>query len=141
MAAPKGNQFAKGLTNSGKPPIYSSPEDMELKINDFFDSLIDEKQEYKKRPTITGLALYLGFDSRSTFYEYKKNIEYSYMLKRASLVIEMSYEEMLLSKTCTGSIFALKNMGWKDSQEIEVKEDEKLPIDINITITDEKGQG
>jgi hypothetical protein len=31
----------------------------------------------------------------------------------------MNYEENLMDKACTGSIFALKNMGWSDKSEID----------------------
>lgn len=120
MAAPKGNKFALGLTNNGRPPKYSNVDEIEVKINDYFDSLLDEqKQEYTTRPTITGLALYLGFCGRQSFYDYITKKDFSYIIKRAQTIIEMSYEEMLLSKTATGAIFALKNMGWKDKSEVE----------------------
>ena len=35
MAAPKGNEFALGLTNNGRPPEYKNVEDMEAgQVND-----------------------------------------------------------------------------------------------------------
>jgi len=74
-------------------------------------------QEGKK--TITGLAYHLGFESRQSFYDYEEKTEFTYTIKRARLRIEMIYEERLQEQTCTGSIFALKNMGWKDKNETE----------------------
>ena len=115
MAAPLGNKFALGISNSGKPPIFNSEKEIEDKINAYFESLLNEDQtQYTERPTITGLALYLGFASRQSLYDYGKKEEYSYIIKRAKVVIEMSYEQMLLTKSATGAIFALKNMGWID---------------------------
>ncbi len=118
--APKGNKFALGITTNGTPPIFSSESDIEDKINSYFESLLNEDQtQYETRPTVTGLALFMGFSSRQSLYDYGKKEDYSYIIKRAKVVIEMSYEEMLLTKASTGAIFALKNMGWIDKQKIE----------------------
>jgi hypothetical protein len=68
--------------------------------------------------TITGLALYLGFESRQSFYDYEKRDGYSYIIKRARMRVENAYEHRLDSKNPTGPIFALKNMGWSDKQDI-----------------------
>ena len=124
MPAPKGNKFALGLSTTGHPPIIKDIEELVSKIDGYFDSLIIESDDEKgtttmQRPTITGMALFLGFCSRQSLYDYAKVKEYSYIIKRAQMVIEMSYEEMLLSKNAGGSIFALKNMGWIDRQEIK----------------------
>jgi hypothetical protein len=77
-----------------------------------------------KKPTITGLSLYLGYCDKSSFYNMRDNANYplsSYLLKRAAHIIENWYEEGLHdNKRVTGSIFALKNMGWYDNQKIEI---------------------
>jgi hypothetical protein len=62
----------------------------------------------------------MGFASRQSLYDYGNKEDYSYIIKRAKVVIEMSYEQMLLTKASTGAIFALKNMGWVDKQEREI---------------------
>lgn len=139
MAAPKGNKFALGLTNNGKPPIYNNAEDLCNKINEYFESLLitkedSEELEFASSPTITGLALYLGFASRQSIYDYADKEDYSYIIKRAQLVIESNYEEMLLSKASTGSIFALKNMGWKDKTETEHSGEIKGGNKVNVSI-------
>jgi hypothetical protein len=36
-------------------------------------------------------------------------------------MVEMSYEQKLSSKDVTGAIFALKNMGWKDKSEMDLR--------------------
>ena len=121
MAAPKGNKFALGLTTNGRPPIYKTPEELEIKINDYFESLYDKDSgEFYERATITGLSLYLGFDSRKSFYNYGEKKDFLHIIKRAQQVVEMSYENMLGSKAAGGAIFALKNMGWKDRTEQEI---------------------
>jgi len=128
MAAPKGNKFAQGLKNSGRPPFFKSARALKSKINQYFnDSLPEEIKDeetgnvftkYPRPLTITGLCLYLGFESRQSFYAYEQKEEFSYIIKRARLVIESMYEEGLHYKSPVGSIFALKNMGWFDRQEL-----------------------
>lgn len=122
MSAPLGNIFALG-NDGGRKPIYDNVEDLRDKIIEYFESYLVKEDEYLNpvlghKPTITGLALYLGFSSRQSFYDYVKKQEFSYILKKASLYIEMNYEMLLESKSSTGAIFALKNMGWKDKQEL-----------------------
>ena len=135
MAAPKGNKFALG-NNGGKPPKFEAKKHLEEFITQYFESC---KPEYDKEnnivsynyPTTTGLALYLGFASRQSLYDYKDKKEYSYIIKRAITVIESHYEERLNFQGSTGAIFALKNMGWKDKQEIE-------NTNMNLNLTDEE---
>lgn len=112
MAAPKGNKFAQGLSHTGRPPIFESAELLAESISEYFK---DCKEEGTKA-TITGLALYLGFESRQSISDYAtRNEEFSYIIKRAKLCVENSYE---LSGTAF-DIFALKNMGWSDKTETE----------------------
>lgn len=75
----------------------------------------------KKKPTITRLALALGFESRQSFYDYEKREEFSYIIKRARLEVEAGYEDGLREGgSPVGSIFALKNMGWRDKTETDL---------------------
>jgi len=119
MAAPLGNKFALGNTG-GRPPKYENVQELEDKINEYFESLLTEDgSEFEKRPTVSGLGLYLGFMSRANFDKYAENEEFRYCIKRAKYLVESSYEEMLMTKVSTGAIFALKNMGWKDKTEVD----------------------
>lgn len=124
MPAPIGNQFAIG-NNGGRPPHFESPEALEKMINEYFNHPSHEfitigETTFQKEPiTITGLALYLGFESRTSFYDYEKHEEFSYIIKKARLKVESEYEAKLSRNNPTGSIFALKNMGWKDTSEIK----------------------
>src|SRR5436190_4378779 len=111
MAEPKGNKYALGA-NSGRPAHYSTPDELEAATLAYFDWCTDTST----KSTVTGLALHLGFCSRSSFDDYeKRNNEFSYIIKRSKLAIENSYE--LSGQTI--DIFALKNMGWKDKSETE----------------------
>lgn len=114
----------------GRPPIFETVEELESKINQYFNegvkirTVIIGKPPNQQAievpiPTITGLCYYCGFESRQSFYDYEKNEDFSYTIKRARLFIEQEYEEQLSVGNTVGAIFALKNMGWKDKTEIE----------------------
>lgn len=123
----------KKVNKGGRPRKYNDVDKMQQKIDEYFDIGIDyvtitafDKQtgefvEYKKTtPTITGLALYLGFVSRQSMFDYEAKPEFSDIIKKARTRIELEYEKMLHLDKCTGAIFALKNFGWKDKQETEI---------------------
>ena len=97
---------------TGRPAFYETAEQLDEAIQSYFETC-DEK------PTITGLAYHLGFESRQSFYDYQENKEFSYTLKKARLRIESNYEKMLHKQSCAGAIFALKNFGWKDQTQID----------------------
>lgn len=94
----------------GRTPFFSSKQRLQRKIDAYFKD--------KKHPTVSGLAYFLGFESRQSLYDYEKNSEFSYIIKRAKLLIENYHEEGLDGQYTSGHIFALKNMGWTDKQEI-----------------------
>lgn len=124
MGAPVGNQNAIG-NDGGRPALFNSPEELQARIDEYFEGGAHQK-EYPTLAgsvripiyTISGLAYFLGFISRQSFYDYEGRVEFSDIIKRARLRIEMNYEENLIDKACTGSIFALKNMGWHDRHEL-----------------------
>ena len=121
------------LQKVGKKPKYSEVEKLQKKIDEYFANCPDnrvitgfDKNEGEfvtmelSTPTITGLALYLGFCSRKAFYDYENKPEFSDTIKKARLRIECEYEKQLYCDKCTGAIFALKNLGWKDKVENEI---------------------
>ena len=95
----------------GRPRTFNTDEELANAVEEYFAG--------NPKHTITGLALALGFESRQSFYDYEKEGQFSYTIKRARLTIESYYEEKLLSQHATGAIFALKNFGWSDRQEID----------------------
>ena len=120
---------------AGRPRKYETPEELENKINDYFDFGCSTKEAFSgtkkikvKIPTISGLAIYLGFESRQALYDIEKNKEFSYTIKRARTRMEMHYEELLQSGVTTGAIFALKNFGWTDKQVVEHQGNEDKPL-------------
>ena len=65
-------------------------------------------------PTISGLAYYLGFNSRQAFDRYEVNGRYKRTLMRSRLKIEAEYEKRLHLQSSAGAMFALKALGWND---------------------------
>ena len=95
----------------GRPATWSDPEAFAKKVDQYF--------EEEKLPTWSGLALYLGFESRQSLEDYKKKDGFTYPIKKALLTIEKYYEQSITGKNPAGAIFALKNFGWKDRQEVQ----------------------
>jgi hypothetical protein len=111
----------------GSPPLYATAEDLSESIERYFTYIKGEfsgksKTKYVRQPepaTITGLALFLGFESRQSIYDYQERGKFSYIIKNARLRVECEYEKRLSGNLPTGPIFALKNMGWKDKVDTE----------------------
>lgn len=113
----------------GRPAHYETPQELEQKIQEYINSTAyktspdpenPEEVIYQGEPiTISGLAYFLGFESRQSLYDYEKREGFSYIIKKARLKVESEYEKKLSSRNPTGSIFALKNMGWADRSEIK----------------------
>ena len=90
-----------------------------------------EDGEYKKAPTVSGLAIYLGFVDRRSMYHYRDKDAFYAPVKRAIGRIEAYHEEMAArGSRCAGNIFILKNFGWSDriehtgSQDMTIRWDE-----------------
>ena len=107
---------------AGRPRTWEDPEAFEHEVDEYFMNT--------QTPTWTGLALYLGFASRQSLEDYKTKEGFSYPIKKALLRIEEIYEIALFSKNAAGPIFALKNFGWRDRQEIDQKTEHSGGIDI-----------
>lgn len=124
----------KYLTKSGnppwRPPKYSSPIELQEKIEEYFKSgyrkkkkiVGNQKEGYKEievpAVTITDLVLYLGFCDRSAFYKYEEKEGFGHAIKKARTFIEREYEQFLHENNPAGAIFALKNFGWTDRSEV-----------------------
>lgn len=100
---------------AGRPRIYEEPESLEIACDNYFAECVEKNE----RPTVTGLALFLGFASKQSLYDYEKQEEFSYPIKKSLTKIENALEKKLDQQAVTGIIFALKNMGWTDRHELE----------------------
>lgn len=142
MGAPIGNTNALG-NKGGFPPYYNAENEEDIEkvkslCEEYFEYIQGEykedefesepdvfeiKKEWIRRPeppTVTGLTLFLGFESKTTLYEYAKKIEFQNPIKRALTKIEQYHEiQASMGDKCTGNIFILKNFGWKDTSAVE----------------------
>jgi len=136
----------------GRPPIYKTPAELQKKIDEYFKNCPDKKilTAFDKNsgefvtyeiatPIISGLVSFLGFESRQSFYDYEAKSEFSYTIKKARLKIETEYEKQLYMDKCTGAIFALKNLGWKDTSQKEITGKDGEPLQVKkVFITAEE---
>lgn len=108
-----------------RPRKYNNCLDLDAACELYFEDC-EEKQRH---PTISGLALALGFKNRRSITDYKDNKEFSHTIKKARLYVESYLENQLYSGSVAGVIFNLKNnFGWKDKTEVDTKTDGELTI-------------
>jgi hypothetical protein len=140
---------AKIKRRANRPAKFSNPDELQTLIDEYFkqhnnyivmkddegnivkDSKGNVVTDFKP-PTISGLALFLGFLSRQSIYDYttkNDDDELSYLIKRAVTKIEEFAESQLFSNKPVGSIFWLKNHRWTDKQEIEMTK----PLEIVLS--------
>lgn len=98
----------------GRPKIFKNVGELEEKIQAYREYLLKED----KPPTIAGLAYYTGID-RKTLYNYKKDDQYFYTIKKFTNWIIMNFEEIAIKNPSGGIVFLLKNYGYTDKQEVE----------------------
>jgi hypothetical protein len=110
----------------GNLPTWDDPDKLQIAIDRYFSM-----PENVNNPTVCGLALELGFSSRTSIYEYKEREELANIIKKALMRIELAMEKRCGENiNCAGAIFRLKNAGWKDKteQDITVKFPDKILI-------------
>ena len=102
-----GNLFAM---HNGRPPIFESEDEFVAKIAEY---LMWEEKTSKGKYTIEGCALYLGFASRQSLYDYKeRGARFSYMVNRFLLFMQHYHAQRLTwVGSYQGSSFWLKNFG------------------------------
>ena len=110
----------------GRPRVWDNLNDLEDAIENYFN--------HNDKFTITGLALELGFESRQSIYDYEKNGKFSYTIKKARLRVENFYEENLMGDHTAGAIFALKNFGWADNQNVNIKSEQPIFKGIDLDV-------
>ena len=126
--------------NIGAPPRYKTAKQMQEKIDEYFkicegELWIDDDGKpittdkgafiYKvapKPPTVTGLALALGFNSRQSLLNYQDKSEFMDTVTRAKSRVEEYAETRLFDKDgANGAKFSLANnfRGWSDKSEVK----------------------
>ena len=135
------------MTNKtvGRPPKYTSKEEIEGLIEDYFKSCEGEilrDNDGKpilnkwgntviinhKPPTVTGLALALGFTSRLDLLRYQGKKEFCNTITRAKARVEQYTEERLFDRDgVNGARFSLVNnfSGWGEKSFSQLDEEEQ----------------
>lgn len=112
--AAKSTVAGKGASKGGRPRKYKTVEAFDDAVNVYVALCKADNAPI----TWTGLALALGFATREAIDEYLNYDGFSDSVKRAKLIVQNAYEMRLAGPTPTGAIFALKNFGWHDKQEV-----------------------
>lgn len=97
----------------GRPPHYTDPKEFAEKADAYF--LMCKTRE--RRPTVNGLALALGFNSRQSLLNYAERDGFMDIVKRVRTQLEDEWEQGLSGPNAAGTIFWLKNQGWTDKNE------------------------
>lgn len=138
---------------TGRPPKYRSAKQMQSKIDEYFKScegeyLKDDNGKIvlnkfgqpivvnSKPPTVTGLALALGFTSRQALLNYQEKPEFIDTITRAKSKVEQYVEERLFDRDgANGAKFSLANnfRGWKQQIEVSGLDKEKSKLDDIIS--------
>lgn len=129
----------------GRPPKYKNKEEIEEKIEAYFkecegEILKDDNGEPVlnkwgkpvvincRPPTVTGLALALGFTTRTSLLNYQGKREFMDTITRAKTRIEAYAEERLFDRDGTnGAQFSLRNnfVGWNEETKTALDEEEQ----------------
>lgn len=142
--------MAKKAAYIGRPPMYKTPGEMQVKIDDYFKACQGEIWTDKhgevvydkfgkpivigaKHPTVTGLALALGFTSRQALLNYEAKDSFVDTVSRAKAKVEDYAEQKLFeSGIANGAKFALSNnfSGWADKQEVKSDVDATIKVEL-----------
>lgn len=145
-----------GANKGGRPPYFRSKEEIEENIEEYFRSCegeilrgadgepiltkYGEPIAVKVRPpTVTGLALALGFTSRQALLNYQAKREFVDTVTRAKSRVEQYTEERLFDKDgAVGAKFSLSNNfeGWRERPEVNV--DVCSDVTINVELSDDE---
>lgn len=115
---------------AGRPRLIASPEELLERGYAYFD----ECKATDSHILVTGLVLALGMSCRDTLIEYAKRPEFTDAVKELKSVCENYAENKLFTTTPTGAIFALKNYGWTDKQDLNLGGQDGNPIQAAITV-------
>lgn len=141
----------------GRPPMYNTAKEMQKVIDQYFKdckgkiATLDDGEVLRDKygipimievrpPTITGLALALGFNSRQALLNYQEKDEFHDTITRAKAKVEQYAEERLFDKDgANGAKFSLANnfQGWKEKREIDADVTNTVTINIELEDDDE----
>ncbi|NOY58921.1 MAG: hypothetical protein GXO75_08295 [Calditrichaeota bacterium] len=103
----------------GRPPKYRTAEELQAKIDEYFQACDADGKLY----TVPGIAYFLGFSRRQSIFDLKKKKKFSDTIGRALLRIENQRLDMSLRNKINPnvSMFDLRNnFGYKDEKSISL---------------------
>lgn len=129
----------------GRSPKYSNKEEIEEKITTYFkecegeilrdsngNPVLNRRGEpviiNQRPPTVTGLALALGFTNRMSLLRYQGKKEFCDTITRAKAMVEEYAEQRLFDRDgSNGAQFSLRNnfTGWNDRIQSALDEEEQ----------------
>jgi hypothetical protein len=133
--------------------VFKNSEEMMKRANLYFakyphpDNFDDEAEVEKclkaiqsgRMPTINGLALFMGFSSINSLYDYKEKKGFSKVLEQIRTKIASYYELSITSKFGQNAFNWLKSVQsdiWQDKQQ----QSQQMPIIANIVFIDKDGK-
>lgn len=142
---------------TGRPPKFDSPEQMQVLIDRYFEDckghilynddgspVLDKYGNAviidAHPPTVTGLALALGFNTRLSLLNYQAKPAFVNTVSRAKSRVEQYAEERLFDKDgANGAKFSLANNweGWREKQQIEADVKQETTV-ITVELVDEE---
>lgn len=133
--------------------VFKNSEEMLKRANLYFAKYphpddFDDNEEVEKclkaiqsgrMPTINGLALFMGFSSINSLYDYKEKKGFTKVLEQIRTKIASYYELSITSKFGQNAFNWLKSVQsdiWQDKQQ----QSQALPIIANIVFIDKDGK-
>lgn len=106
----------------GRPRKFRTRAALSEAVANYFNE--NDRKEWR----ITGLAVHLGVDRQSLYNWIKEKNLFFDIIKEARRMIEDKYAQNCEKRGNAGDIFILKNMGWKDKQEVDMNVKGKLSL-------------
>lgn len=129
-----GNLYCLGGYNGGRPRLYTDPEVMYNKIAEYLNWEDDQKgKDGKGVYTLEGCALYLGFETVKSMYDYEQREPgFLYVINKFRLfLIHWNVQKLYWGGTYMGAQFWLRNHGGYTDETIQ----HQNFTDTNHTIT------
>lgn len=116
--------------DNGRPPVFKTPEEMQIKIDEFFvhcevNDIIPLQGE---------LVYFLGFAGRQSLTDYQNKENFSYIVRRAKQKCENALNNLALQNKVNARIAQLNlstNYGYNEKTEIEHRTDNPIRIVVN----------
>ena len=106
----------------GRPRKFGSEQELKEAVEKYFNET--PRSEWR----ITGLALALDTNRQSLCNWIDERKDFFDIIKKAKSMIEDKYAQNCEKRGNAGDIFILKNMGWKDKQEVDMHHSGELDL-------------